>query len=77
MLLCGSADSSPSMLMATLFTEARDKQPACLGASDWWMELYRHEGVFLSLKIKFVKGMILCNWQSHTKYLKCMLHKLM
>lgn len=54
MLLCGSADSSPSMLAATLFT-VRNKQPVCLGGSHWLMELCG-EGVFLSLRVEFVKG---------------------
>lgn len=44
------------MLTATLFTEVRSKQPVCVGGSDWLMELYKHEGVSLSFKIKFVKN---------------------
>lgn len=42
--------------MATLFTDMRDEQPVCWGGSGGLMESYKYEDVFLSLKIKFVKG---------------------
>lgn len=61
-----SVDSCPSMLTATLFT-VRNKQPACLGGSHWWMELCDMKVCFCHWGLSLWRAVILHNWQSHTK----------
>lgn len=41
---------------SNLCVYVRKEQPVFLGGSDGLMESYKYEDVFLSLKIKYVKG---------------------
>lgn len=61
-----SADSSPGMLTATLFT-VRNKQPACLGGSHWLMELCDMKVCFCRWGLSLWRAVILHNSQGPTK----------